>query len=211
MSAVRTCRVCGCTQARACVDERGPCWWAGPDLCSHCETHDQSDPALTPGAEPSEWKWYAGTDGERFGVGPCDTREALIAEALAERLGEERDVETDPVTGDFVRTQLRCRFWVLEAIPYGAIELAEYFDAMEWFGNLENGALSDLSDPDGDPMLDHITKAQGADLTAKVAAVIRQWQADHKIEATAWSFAASRGAERVDLLAPPRVAAEGEA
>ncbi|RKQ95460.1 hypothetical protein [Maricaulis maris] len=32
----RACRQCGCTEIRACVDERGPCWWAEPDLCSHC-------------------------------------------------------------------------------------------------------------------------------------------------------------------------------
>lgn len=31
-----TCRECGCTETRACVDDRGPCWWAEADLCSHC-------------------------------------------------------------------------------------------------------------------------------------------------------------------------------
>lgn len=31
------CRICGCTQERACVDdEHGPCWWVQEDLCSHC-------------------------------------------------------------------------------------------------------------------------------------------------------------------------------
>ena len=32
----RTCRTCGCTDTHACVDDRGPCWWAEADLCSHC-------------------------------------------------------------------------------------------------------------------------------------------------------------------------------
>lgn len=33
----RACRVCGCTQARACIDLFGqPCHWAAPDLCSAC-------------------------------------------------------------------------------------------------------------------------------------------------------------------------------
>jgi len=27
------CRVCGCSQSRAC---RPPCHWVEPDLCSHC-------------------------------------------------------------------------------------------------------------------------------------------------------------------------------
>lgn len=34
----RSCRVCGCTEDNACVDdERGACWWVDADLCSHCE------------------------------------------------------------------------------------------------------------------------------------------------------------------------------
>lgn len=34
----RTCRGCGCTEHRACVDpEAGPCWWVEADLCSHCQ------------------------------------------------------------------------------------------------------------------------------------------------------------------------------
>lgn len=33
----KTCRVCGCTHNRACCHpELGNCWWAEPDLCSHC-------------------------------------------------------------------------------------------------------------------------------------------------------------------------------
>lgn len=28
------CRVCGCTDARACP---GGCWWVEDDLCSSCE------------------------------------------------------------------------------------------------------------------------------------------------------------------------------
>lgn len=36
---VRACRVCGCTETRACCGpETGwqPCHWVGPDLCSGC-------------------------------------------------------------------------------------------------------------------------------------------------------------------------------
>lgn len=32
----RTCRRCGCTAARACVTEFGPCHWVAADLCSEC-------------------------------------------------------------------------------------------------------------------------------------------------------------------------------
>ena len=30
------CRVCGCTDDRACVTEFGPCHWIAKDLCSAC-------------------------------------------------------------------------------------------------------------------------------------------------------------------------------
>ncbi len=33
----RICRVCGCTEHNACVDEVGQaCAWGGPDLCTAC-------------------------------------------------------------------------------------------------------------------------------------------------------------------------------
>ena len=34
---VPRCRVCGCWEYDACVDDvRGPCCWVEADLCSHC-------------------------------------------------------------------------------------------------------------------------------------------------------------------------------
>ena len=33
----RVCRVCGCTDAKACVVDGVPCHWVEPDLCSACE------------------------------------------------------------------------------------------------------------------------------------------------------------------------------
>lgn len=37
-STVRRCRSCGCTETRACRDQRQgrPCHWVGPDLCRAC-------------------------------------------------------------------------------------------------------------------------------------------------------------------------------
>jgi hypothetical protein len=40
-SAVRACRVCGCTDAQACP---GGCSWAGADLCSACVSAPQGEP-----------------------------------------------------------------------------------------------------------------------------------------------------------------------
>jgi DNA polymerase III sliding clamp (beta) subunit (PCNA family) len=62
VAAVRTCRVCGCTEDNACNDgENPPCSWVGIDLCSYChdtdpdgqnaEPEDPEDKALR---EPAE-------------------------------------------------------------------------------------------------------------------------------------------------------------
>lgn len=37
-AAMRACRVCGCTDDRACITALGPCHWIGADLCSACPT-----------------------------------------------------------------------------------------------------------------------------------------------------------------------------
>jgi hypothetical protein len=37
LSSRRACRQCGCTEANACYrPDKGTCWWAEADLCSHC-------------------------------------------------------------------------------------------------------------------------------------------------------------------------------
>lgn len=35
-TALRSCRICGCTDDRACVTNGTPCHWAQPGLCSAC-------------------------------------------------------------------------------------------------------------------------------------------------------------------------------
>lgn len=46
MMAEQTCRGCGCTDARACMTQDGPCWWVGEDLCSACADALHTLPAL---------------------------------------------------------------------------------------------------------------------------------------------------------------------
>lgn len=46
LPSMRTCRVCGCTEAdcRRCIERTGHrCWWTGPDLCSACTPTVQPD------------------------------------------------------------------------------------------------------------------------------------------------------------------------
>jgi hypothetical protein len=37
MCTIRKCRICGCTNAIACIVEGVPCHWIEDDLCSNCE------------------------------------------------------------------------------------------------------------------------------------------------------------------------------
>lgn len=46
MRSPRTCRVCGCTQNRAC---EGGCWWVERDLCSSCRQSARERPILFSG------------------------------------------------------------------------------------------------------------------------------------------------------------------
>lgn len=64
MEGVRACRVCGCTDDRACP---GGCYWVEPDLCSQCAGKAPGPPdgerrarreveaILGPGAAPGHW------------------------------------------------------------------------------------------------------------------------------------------------------------
>lgn len=40
----RKCRVCGCTNAVACVTPDGPCRWVAEDLCNACAETNPHDP-----------------------------------------------------------------------------------------------------------------------------------------------------------------------
>lgn len=51
---VRRCRQCRCTEIRACVDDRGPCWWVDADLCSHCADPKPNDRGSAEVARPSQ-------------------------------------------------------------------------------------------------------------------------------------------------------------
>ena len=42
MAKERTCRVCGCTDSRACVGDRGPCWWVEGDVCNYCQIKEHA-------------------------------------------------------------------------------------------------------------------------------------------------------------------------
>lgn len=131
--------------------------------------------------------WYASSDAERYIIGPCDTRDHAISEATAMELGWREDIDGTKMV-----------FHVMEANKPD-LNLADHFDAAEWFEMLENGPVYDLGDPDGDGILSIISKAAGDDLEARVREVIRQWQTDHKLDFHVWAFGATRNGEWVTV------------
>lgn len=52
--AARRCRLCGCTDAAACVTAAGPCHWVAPDLCSACAPHAKPRERLAERLKPLE-------------------------------------------------------------------------------------------------------------------------------------------------------------
>lgn len=48
----RRCRVCGCTDDRACVVQGVPCCWVSEDLCSACATVQE-----LLASEDAGWPW----------------------------------------------------------------------------------------------------------------------------------------------------------
>lgn len=57
----RKCRVCGCTDDRACLVQDIPCCWIEADLCSACATLGQ-----LLGSEDAGVPWLAEVCGEYF-------------------------------------------------------------------------------------------------------------------------------------------------
>lgn len=119
--------------------------------------------------------WWAGRNEEILAVGPCDTKEQAIAEAIGSMAYRENDDGTNTIyVGMFVKQR---------------INLAKYFDAESF---LEKA--SEKMDEDGDggdeygdnnPCLE-ISEQATADLECVVREAIWKWQRDHGLHLRSW-------------------------
>ena len=135
----------------------------------------------------TEFFWYASTDEESYTIGPCDTRDEVIQYATDSELGYNYGDE-NPVM----------RFHIIEASK-PVFNLADYFDVEDWFESLENGAVYDLGNPDGDGVLSSATGPQVDDLQVRVRETIKKWQEDHAIHFDVWQFATTRNGEWLEI------------
>lgn len=117
------------------------------------------------------WGWYAGHDGERFGLGPYDTKEEMLQAAYRE-LGD--------------------RFHILEAAP-GEYDLDAFRDGRGV--ELLDEHNQDLTDPDGDYIAFDVNAEQRAELDAMLNAAVRAWVNKHDLPLTSWRFDCSRNDE----------------
>jgi hypothetical protein len=120
------------------------------------------------------WKWWVGSDEERFHT-ECDTREEAVQIAIS-------DYDDGA--------------WIIEAVKAENIKLSEYFDTDVFLENAEDSA-ADIGDPEGyDPIFD-VTPEQGNDLEVVVRAAIDAWQEKHALKFVPWAFSAQRNLEYI--------------
>ena len=140
-------------------------------------------------AAEEKWFWWAGRNDECFQVGPCPTREAAIAAAADERLGEFHD-ETDGF--------LKLRFEIVEA-QSAPLRLADWIDADSILERAdENLADSDRIGEEDGPWFD-ASSEQEADLVASLKAAADAWQVRHGLRFTCKTFSNMRNEETVVL------------
>ena len=123
--------------------------------------------------DPDTWYWWAGSDEERYTVGPRSSRAEAISDGITEFAGEP--------------------FYIIEA-KHGrahwriidADRLAERFDE----------ANEEMADPDGDGLAAEITDAAWNELAERLNNVCEAWGREKSIQV--WGFSKSRNAEHFD-------------
>lgn len=140
----------------------------------------------------SYWGWYAGANEEWCTIGPCSSRDEVIAEATDEVLGEFQDGDT-----------WKLGFHICEANK-PPLRLADWIGADDLLGQAEV-AICDSDrvscEYDEGPWF-HASAEQEADLERRVKAACDAWQAAHGLVFTCTSFSSSRNHEHVVVPHP---------
>lgn len=144
----------------------------------------------------TEFHWYASADAENYTI-EAESRDAVIAAAIAERMGEQVDDDGKQILS----------FYIVEASKYD-LRIGDYAvpsDEEELFEMIEeNAAQWDFGNPDGGgddifPCGDGVRK----DLLLRLKAACEQWQLDHNLSWRSWVFAISRNEETVVVPLEP--------
>lgn len=146
---------------------------------------------------PPEPKWWASQSEERLGSGPCDTKHAAIAEALAE--GEFSEIEPDDENPEW-----RAAMWV-GLYQHKHVDLSKYFNAQTFIDEAyepidENGEGAD-EDGERHP-LEELSSEDIEALETAVRSAIWNWQHTRKLPLKAWWVEAVSGHEPVTVPHP---------
>ncbi|WP_026790372.1 hypothetical protein [Pleomorphomonas oryzae] len=152
--------------------------------------HQHLEPAdVTKHPLPAESAaWYAGCDEELLPIGPCDSREQVIQEAIASEVFKEND--------DGSRIVLIGKYANIR------VNLADYFDAEEFLERASEAM--DNNDEGGDEYGDrHPCHEIDDDATADLQKVVREtiwkWQRDHGLHLKSWALRLVEGDEAVPV------------
>jgi hypothetical protein len=138
----------------------------------------------------SAFKWYASSDGEICTIGPCDSREEVIAEAELEELGLRQGENGGPDV---------LHFHIVEA-SLDLVDISQHLN----IDNVACGLCESIDEEhafDGDeyPSEDAWTSEQEKDLELHLRAAVAAWQLRHAIEIQPNKFTRERNQEEVTL------------
>lgn len=121
------------------------------------------------------WQWYASTDGERYTVGPEDSREAVIELAT-------NDFDGEPFT------------IVVATKGEAILRIFDNSNVIE----LLDGANEDNAGEDGESLFDDVTREQADALASLLNSAMEFWAKLHNIKPdTPWAFGQTRNQEDI--------------
>jgi hypothetical protein len=131
------------------------------------------------------WNWYAGADEECYTIGPCDTREQALQEALDSDVGYENEFDV-------------CAVHLIEARK-DPLQFSK-FCGIDWlvdsaFENAEDNAY-EVGNEYGDPIFD-VSEADIRDFQRRLAEAMDEWQRANNLVFTGWAFTSTRNSELV--------------
>lgn len=181
--------------------------------------------------ERGHWAWYASDGGEVYRVGPCASRDEVIAEATDEELGgawwrlrgpdgllrdgffATADEAIDSHDGgEDLEPVMAVSFEICEA-ENPPLLLSDWFPDADWLLDHAEDQVADsdrvASECDEPPYFEGITPAQKADLEQSIKAAVNQWQDRHGLVFKVRTFAQMRNEETVTVILPPKDPAPG--
>lgn len=176
---------------------------AAAEMRQACDVHIerlQAKPQPAPAQSHDDgWRWWGSTNEENFTYGPCKTRDEVIDEAIADRMGEFQDENGTWMIGVHIcearQDPLRVADWI------GTEELLEH--AEETLADSDRVAY----EYDEGPWFECSTE-QAKDFQARINAACDEWQKAHNLVFVPRTFSDTRS---LKFIAVPYPAQEDEA